>query len=269
MPLLFAGVCKQCSSEVAAKTVAFYDPTDKSVVCQACHGVDGDAEQVDPLAFLLTKPELLHAPLGGQPAFPPPVTGTAVADPHAEHRRAAHSPIARRRNQHAVDLGELLDQACQAHTFGEAAVVLHARQAPTTRGTIDHLVVAPSGVWVIDTMPHEGKVERRQVGPKQQSQTRLFVNGQDTTELVDGLTWQTNAVRAALDPVHLGDSPIHPVLVFPAAGTGWFAKPFEVGGARITWGKHLTDAIATPGPLDDAALRAITIQLNLKLVAKR
>ena len=33
--------------------------------------------------------------------------------------------------------------------LADIAVVLHDREVPNTRGNIDHLVVAPSGIWII------------------------------------------------------------------------------------------------------------------------
>jgi hypothetical protein len=40
-------------------------------------------------------------------------------------------------------------------------VVLHDRRIPGRRSNIDHLVIARSGVWVVDTKRYRGKVERR------------------------------------------------------------------------------------------------------------
>ncbi len=269
MPLLFADVCRECSSEVAAKAVAFYDPADKRVVCQACHGPEAST---DPLASLLTTPSLLHTPPAAA-GFPPPVRGTAVAGPPTGVKRGK-SPIAKRRGGQSerVDrdrtLGALLAGAFVTGETGGPIVVLHSRQAPNTRGVIDHLVVASSGVWVIDAAPG-GKAEHRQVGTRRSPETRLFVNDTDQSELVAGIAWQTNAIRAVLDPIHLGESPIHPTIVPTSHDQGRFAKPFEIDGVRVTWGKHLTELIAQPGPLDEPTLRAITIQLNLKLATKR
>jgi hypothetical protein len=249
---------------VAAKTVAYYDPVDKRVVCEECHGPE---ESADPLACLLTTPSLLHAP-SATAAFAPPVRGTALPGPSTEARRG-RLPIAKRRSGEplSVDRGRALE-AFLTGAFGEPIVVLHNRQAPNTRGVIDHLVVAPSGVWVIDAAPG-GKAEQRQVGTRRSPETRLFVNDNDQSELVAGLAWQTNAIRAVLDPIHLGESPIHPTVVPTSDAQGRFAKPFEIDGAHVTWGKHLIELIAKPGPLDEPTLRAIAIQLNMKLPTAR
>lgn len=48
--------------------------------------------------------------------------------------------------------------------LGDKAVLLHDRKVPGTRGNIDHLAIASSGVWVIDAKRYQGKVEQRDVG---------------------------------------------------------------------------------------------------------
>ncbi len=48
--------------------------------------------------------------------------------------------------------------------LGDQAVLLHDRKVPGTRGNIDHLAIAASGVWVIDAKNYKGKVEKRDVG---------------------------------------------------------------------------------------------------------
>jgi hypothetical protein len=72
--------------------------------------------------------------------------------------------------------------------LGEAAVVLHDRKVPNTRGNIDHLVIAPSGIWIVDAKNYNGKVEVRDCGGWFSTDLRLHVNNRDQTKLVDGLT---------------------------------------------------------------------------------
>lgn len=269
MPLLFTGACRECSVELAAKTVAFYDNVQKTVVCERCHG---RAEADEASAHPLGAPTSLRASHAAE-IFAPPVAGTAVPVAgvpagRSETKRGRSSDAKRRggpsvSGDHRLALGSLLEQA-----FSEPIVVLHARQAPGTRGVIDHIVLAPSGLWLIDASDR-GKAEQRQVGTRRTPEFRLYVNGADQNERVAGFAWQVNAIRAVLDPIHLGESPIHPVVVPVADDQGRFAKPFDIDGVRVMWGKHLTEAIARSSPLDEAALRAITIQLNLKLPTKR
>ena len=60
--------------------------------------------------------------------------------------------------------GERKLAAHLVRTVGERAVMLHDRKIPGSRANIDHLVVAASGIWIIDAKSYKGKVEQRDVG---------------------------------------------------------------------------------------------------------
>jgi hypothetical protein len=72
-------------------------------------------------------------------------------------------------------------------TVGDSAVMLHDRRIPGSRANIDHLVVAASGIWIIDAKSYKGKVEQRDVGKWLKTDNRLYVNGHDQTKLVVAL----------------------------------------------------------------------------------
>jgi hypothetical protein len=135
-----------------------------------------------------------------------------------------------------------------AKRVGDRAVLLHDRKVPKSRGNIDQIAVAASGVWVIDAKTYKGKLERRAVGGFFNAQQRLYVGGRDRTKLVDGLGWQVDALHKAL-----GDEvvPIHAVLCFIDAEWSFFAKPFQMGGVWVTWGRKLAEMIAEPGELSE------------------
>lgn len=42
--------------------------------------------------------------------------------------------------------------------------MLHDRRVPDTRGNIDHIIVAPAGVFVVDAKNHKGKIGIRDRG---------------------------------------------------------------------------------------------------------
>jgi Nuclease-related domain len=79
---------------------------------------------------------------------------------------------------------------------GDLGVVLHDRRVPGTRGNIDHLVIVPTGVWVIDAKTWSGKVECREVGGWFRTDERLFVGGRDRSKAVEGMSWQVDASGA-------------------------------------------------------------------------
>lgn len=154
-----------------------------------------------------------------------------------------------------------------ADRLGDTAVLLHDRKVPRTRGNIDHLAIAASGVWIIDAKRYRGKVERRDVGGWFSSDLRLFVGGRDRTKLIEGLGWQHDAVLAALDGAEV---PLHRALSFVDADWPlFFAKPLQFDGVWVSWPAKLAELIAQPGPLDDTGIEATARLLAERLPANR
>ena len=151
----------------------------------------------------------------------------------------------------------------------ECGVVLHDRNHPGTNGNIDHLVIAPSGVWIVDAKNYTGKVERRDKGGWFKSDDRLYVGGRDRTKLVAGLTWQVGHVQAVLEPVGFAAAPIHPVLCFIDADWAWFAKPIELDGVLIIWPGALCERILQPGDLEPGVIDILARELSSKLPAAK
>lgn len=143
------------------------------------------------------------------------------------------------------------------------AVLLHDRKVPGTKGNIDHLAIAASGVWIIDAKRYKGKVERRDVGGFFKSDWRLYVGGRDRTKAVSGLQWQLDAVSKAL-----GDDevPVNCALSFVDAE--WpllFAKPFQVEDVWISWPSKLAELISAEGTLTEDEVEAVARLLSEKL----
>lgn len=151
--------------------------------------------------------------------------------------------------------------------LGLSALLLHDRRVPRTRGNIDHLVIASSGVWVIAAKRHSGKVERRDVGGLLRSDMRLFVGGRDRSKLVDGLGWQIDAVRNALGE---GSSvPVHACLSF--VGAEWpvfFAKPFQLAGVWVSWPSKLAELAGGSGPLGEEDIERVARVLAERLPSR-
>lgn len=149
--------------------------------------------------------------------------------------------------------------------LGARAVLLHDRKVPKTRGNIDHLAVAPSGVWIIDAKRYAGKVETRNAGVFFRPDHRLFVGGRDRTKAVDGLGWQVDAVRTALSEEQVT---VHSSLSF--VGAEWplfFAKPFQIKGVWVSWPAKLAELIAADGPLSSADVDRVARMLAGRLRA--
>ena len=149
------------------------------------------------------------------------------------------------------------------------AIVLHDRKVPNTRGTIDHLAIAPSGIWLVDTKHYAGTVERRTVGAPWARRARLHLDGDDQTALADGMSWQTVAVRAHLDTIRVGDVPIRPVLCFAGSNWGRHTPPFEIGKVLVTTPGTLVTALSAHGPITGDTIARLAEHLDLAIPAGR
>ena len=83
--------------------------------------------------------------------------------------------------------------------------------SPRSRANIDHLVIAPSGVWVIDTKSgYKGKVTLKN---PLFGEPKLIIAGRDKTKLVTGVQKQVELVGTAVQDLMPG-TPVHGCLCF-------------------------------------------------------
>ena len=211
------GTCCVCSIPLPAGLWAWWDPHSKAVTCMQC--VEATTERATPD----TRPPELDR---GQP-------GASVA---REYERRRHNPEARTRSRHPWIGGLLLglrgtpqhEAAFRSGHHGEqevaasleraaargSAVVLHDRRMPGGYGNIDHLAIAPAGVFVIDAKNINGKVR---VAGSMFGASKLRISGRDRTKLIDGLERQVNAVSHVLGAHGCADVPVQGVLCFTKA----------------------------------------------------
>jgi hypothetical protein len=149
-------------------------------------------------------------------------------------------------------------------TVGDRTVMLNDLRIPRSRANIDHIVIAASGIWIVDAKSYSGKVEQRDVGGWLKTDKRLYVNGRDQSRLVVGLVKQINAVYEAIQDA---DISVKAALCFVDSEWGRFAKPFLQGGALVTWPERLSQAIAEPGPLTPVEVLRVGQQLARALPA--
>jgi len=270
--LRYAGTCAGCARALPAGTKALWDAGARTATCAGCQPAEAAASEwpVDTAV----------ADVVVQNRTPGPVsTGAAGASARREYERR-HQRREERIEQEWGRLSGVVKfltddpqstrawakgsdgEQCLAQRLvrdlGDRAVLLHDRKVPGTRGNIDHLAIASSGIWVIDAKNYAGQVEQRNVGGWFRTDLRLYVNKRDRTKVAAGLGWQVEAVRKALGsagiPVAATIS-VTPALCFTDAEWKFFAKPFQQDGVWVTWAKKLVEMIATPGPLtlDDVA----------------
>ena len=138
-------------------------------------------------------------------------------------------------------------------------VMLHDRRVPKSRANIDHVVIAPAGVFVVDAKLHKGIIRIRDRGSLIRRDNRLYVGSRDCSVLADGMTRQVAAVEIALlgagtDPL----PPIVPVLCFVDGEWPLLSPPSEFRGVRLESPRSIRKILVAPAALDEAAIDRLT-----------
>jgi len=148
-------------------------------------------------------------------------------------------------------------------TADSPVVTLHNRRMPGGRGDIDHIAIAPTGVYVIDTKDWKGKV---QIETPWFGAAKLLIRGRDRTTLIDGLERQITAVRDALDRSGHHEIAIHGALCFTQADLPFLRTQKFRGHLHR---KALAKRLNADGPLSPPALTNLAHHLDLALPPAR
>jgi hypothetical protein len=265
-PLRYAATCSQCAAALPPKTRAAWNKERREATCEAC----------------LSEPTILPAEEvvldRGRPGASAALEGKRRREKREARINAAYPKIGKfllavtdaPQSTRAWEkgaagerwLGSRLDRL-RAEGFG----VLHDRRIPTTKANIDHLVVGPSGVFVVDAKHYKGSVERRDRGWIFQRDWRLYVNGRDKTKLVEAMATQVAAVRAALSATTFADVSVIPVLCFTDSDWGLLASPFSIGDVHVTWPRALRKQLRSAGTLEPEEIAALELALATSLPA--
>jgi Nuclease-related domain len=246
-------VCVVCAGELPAGSLAWWDCVTRTVTCASCKAAPAE-------------PDAAEAPR------PPIDRGQPGASAAREHRRRESNREARTRSRHPL-IGALLlalrrapqhELAFQQGAEGEQAVaaylerrtarrptiLLHDRCMPRGHGNIDHIAVAPTGVFVIDAKNIKGKVR---VARTLFGGTKLMVAGRERSKLIDGLDRQVGAVRDALAADGV---PVQGVLCFTVADLALLG-PRKIRGHLLLHRRGLAKRLNADGPLRGAAIDAV------------
>lgn len=123
--------------------------------------------------------------------------------------------------------------------------VLHDRRIPRSRTNIDHIAIAHSGVWVIDTKRYKGTVE---VAKPWFGKPCLKVGGRDKTKLLEGLAGQVELIKTFVTRSGL-DVPVRGCLCFVDAEWPTLGKPAAIDALHIFWPRLLAKTLNAGGPL--------------------
>ena len=183
LKLRWAAACVGCGSALPVGADAWWNTTTREVTCPACRAGGLHLDRGQPGAsvgreYLRRRHNRETRTLQAHPRIGPLLLALRSAPRHEKAFRAG-------------ELGEIAVAASLERDVAWPAIVLHDRRMPGRYGNIDHLAIAPAGVWIIDAKGSRGKVKVHTplLGPP-----RLLIDGRDRTKLLDGLDRQVRAV---------------------------------------------------------------------------
>jgi hypothetical protein len=267
--------CASCGTALPAGITAYWFKTEGVTRCVSCH--DGTANRPP------------SAPGDSLPAASVPVSDVAGASASAEYQKRSSRERLRQERAVAEDAAWREKVKTEHRLFGPVVAaftpkpvvaethstkawkigaegeervgevltdvvgieVLHDRRWPGTRSSnIDHVVVGPSGVFVVDAKKYQGKVELVDKGSWLKSDWHLYVNGRNETKRVDSMVAQVEAVRGVLGD--LAEVPVLGVLCFIGADWGLLGprKIKTLRGVTILWPLKLPDLVSVAGTVD-------------------
>jgi hypothetical protein len=144
-------------------------------------------------------------------------------------------------------MAQLLDEL-----EGDGFIVLHDRHIRGRRENIDHIVIGPPGVVIVEVKNYTGRVRVRG--------RDLYVGGRRKTEFVDQAQRQIDAVRAVVDNV-----PATAILAFPRGDFPLFGTP-RLAGIEARSAKGTIRRIRRmPESISESRVRQIASDIDTKL----
>ena len=255
--LRYPATCRSCGISLSRGADAIWDAATKTVTCLPCVA-DGPID-----------------------------SGAAGASAAAEGTRRIErkvDEVRRRHGDYAAEVAREMAGRDAAATWGKGSegeswlagyidrevggnvIALHDRLIPGTRGNIDHIFVASTGVWVVDAKAYKGKVVRREVGPLWSRDNELHIGRRNCTSLAKGVRRQVEAVNAAIRPDEsLHGTDVHAALCLVESEWGLLDFPFQVGNVWVMYPGALRKRLRKNGDVPREMMERIARRLDLSL----
>jgi hypothetical protein len=232
--LRYPATCGSCGAHLPARAEARWDKARKVATCVVC--VDGTASAPDP--------------------------GVAGASARrVANRRARRGQVSASRWEKGADGEERVGQWLDAlHERG--CYVLHDRRLPGSMANIDHLVVSPAGVWVIDAKNYTGHPTFEGEDGRGGA-AALRIDGYSKRDLIEGVHRQVEVVRQAVgNALDAPGADVRGLLCFVGPTSELLIRPLAVDDVGVAWpGVVLALLKRTPGPFTDEEMRGIAARL--------
>jgi hypothetical protein len=256
--LRYPAGCAMCGIALSKGTEAFWDRATRHATCLAC------------------------APVAGEPL--PGIAGASAAAEGDRRRGKRVEDVRRKYGDHAAAVaeemagremdatwgkgsaGESRLAAYVTEEVGDTVIPLHDRLIPGTKGNIDHIFIASSGVWVVDAKAYKGKLEKRETGSLFRRTNQVYVGRRNRTNLANGVNKQVAAVIAALktDPL-LEGTKVNAALCFLDSEWALLDPSFQIGSVWVLRTSSLRKRLKKKGALSRETMERIARRLDLSL----
>lgn len=154
-------------------------------------------------------------------------------------------------------LGEMLDRE-----VSPIGAVFHGCRLPDDTYRVDHVVVGPTGLWLVIADHQPGLVRLRGRGDRR----RLTVDGVDQAARLGEVSAVADRFVAFLRSIELDWLDMSVTLCFANAKPSRRSRSARVSGVQVSWARSLVDRIASPGPLSSAEADRVAATLRRLLV---
>jgi hypothetical protein len=151
--------------------------------------------------------------------------------------------------------GEQLLQQRLLELTSTGVKLLHSRRTPTGSGIIDHIAVAPSGIWVLESLSHQARPRRTK---SSNGDEKLFLGRRDATRMIAGTRSRLDEVRSVVHP----SIPVTGILCFTDADWPLIGGSFTVDEIRVAWPKKACDLILAGRRLNAPQIAALHERLD-------
>ncbi len=258
----YDGPCSKCGTLLRAGTEAVYDRARRKMLCVAC----------PPIAIV--------------PSPAPIEPGVAGASARREYARRVDKRETERRDRWGSRIGGLINrfadepQSIRAWRIGAVGeerlgkafpevpglILLNDRKVRGTKGNIDHIVIAPAGVFVVDAKHWEGMIRVVDRGGFFSTDLRLTVGGRDRSKLADNMEWQVKAVIRALSEGGVDPLPqVTPVLCFVDGSWPIFRAPKSYNGVLLESDRSIVRVLSAANDLDSDRIESVARVLAASL----
>jgi hypothetical protein len=260
------GLCSKCGTPLLRGMPAVWDRSSKRIHCIECPAGDSEPELPlvdDGVAGASSRREYERRAAKRDAAIDEKWGTGRVA-------RLVRAVTSEPQSTRAWAIGAWGEEALAAELAGIPELrSLHDRRVRGTRGNIDHIVIAPAGIFVVDAKSYKGIIRIQDRGWFLRHDYRLTVGGRDRSKLAEAMAWQVEAVAKALMDADEDPLPtITPVLCFVHGDWPIIRRPEEFDGVRLESERSIKALLTDYDELDSSEIDRLTAILADRLPSK-